>query len=459
MDRKFEMARARYYLTAIQRVLMGVEAYQRPGILSKKERIPTGIPFSVPRWISSGPQCVTVPLAIRGQDLERVLVLGDRLALEARSSFVRVYRDRGQVNVEFTLPPEQWLKVRLRELPQHRHQAASFGQLSLGQVARLSFERSPHKLISGGSQMGKTTCESSLVISLARSYAPEELKLLIINPKREPSLDAFARLPHLAARIAHDHDDCVNLLRFALGEMDLRGTDRGRCGQRWVVVIDEVSDLCLAREEAGVIITRLVQLAGSLNINVIAATQSPYPSVFGKTGSLGQANFGGYLVFKIPTQYAFFATGGLKGVRTAELGGEGDNGKGDGYAISGGNIVRFRGALPERRDYEALPHTDREPDDAPTERLAGDAVLDGGMSWEIGDLADRAGYALALSGGETQNLASRHLASRRLSANRIRKQFGGAMVRSQWVRDFVMALQERTTYWQGQVLTGDGDAK
>lgn len=434
MDRKFETARARYYLTAIQRVLMGVEAYERAGLFGKKERIPTGVPFRVARSIASGPQCVTVPLAIRGQDLERVLALGDRLALEARSSFVRVYRDLGAVNVEFTLPPEQWLKVRLHDLPQ-RHHRASFGQLSLGQVARLSFERSPHKLISGSSQMGKTTCESSLVISLARTHAPEELKFLIINPKQEPSLDAFARLPHLAARIAHDHDDCANLLRFALGEMELRRTDRSRCGQRWVVLIDEVSELCLARPEAGVIITRLVQFAGSLGINVIAATQSPYPSVFGKTGSLGQANFGGYLVFKIPTQYAYFATGGLSGVRTAELGGQGDNGKGDGYAISGGSIVRFRGALPEQRDYEELPHTDREPDETPPDRLAGDVVLDGGTSWEVNDLADRAGYALALA------------EAGQLSANRIRKQFGGAMARSQWVRDFVTALQERTSYW------------
>lgn len=437
MDQKFETARARYYVAAIQRVLMGVEAYQRPGILSKKERIPTGVPFRLAGGIASGPQCVTAPLVIRGQDLDRVLALGDRLALEARSSFVRVYRDRGHVNVEFTLPPEQWLKVRVRDLP-HRRNQASFGQLSLGQVARLSFDRSPHKLISGSSQTGKTTCESSLIISLAQNHTREQIKFLILNPKQEPSLDGFARLPHLAARIAHELDDCVNLLRFALGEMDLRRGDRSRCTTRWVILIDEVAELCLARPEAGLIITRLVQFAGTLGINIISTTQAPLPSVFGKTGSLGQANFGGYLVFKISTQYAFFATGGLAGIRTAELGGEGTDGKGDGYAISGGNVVRFRGALPETRDYEQLPRTEVEPDEAPLDRLAGDSALDGGTAWSVPDLADRAGYALALAERD----------DKLLSANRLRKQFGGAMARSQWVRDFAIALQERTTYWR-----------
>lgn len=448
MDTKFESARAYYYLTAIQRVLMGVEAYQRPGIFSKKERIPTGVPFRLAGSIASGPQCVTVPLLIRGQDLDRIETLGDRFALEAHSKFVRVYRNRGHVNVEFTLPPEQWLKVRVSKLL-HRHDGPTFGQLSLGQVARLSFTTSPHKLISGSSQTGKTTCESSLVISMVKTHSAEELKLLIINPKQEPSLDAFARLPHLAARIANDLDDCCNLLRFALGEMELRRTDRSRCAARWVILIDEVAELCLARPEAGIIITRLVQFAGALNINLIAATQAPLPSVFGKTGSLGQANFGGFIVFKIPTQYAFYATGGLAGVRTAELGGEGSDGKGDGYAISGDNIVRFRGALPEARDYEGLPHTAVEPD-LPADRLVGDSALDGGVAWNINDLADRSGYALALA--ECDN--------KLLSANRLRKQFGGAMARSQWVRDFAVALQERTTYWRQSpaILTLNGGA-
>lgn len=106
LDLKFERARAQYYLTAVHRVLASISVYERAGFFTNKKVHVQGVPYTIPQTIGSGPQCVTVPLHLnRSQDLNKVTPLGDRFALEARSQFARVYRDRGLVMVEFTLPP------------------------------------------------------------------------------------------------------------------------------------------------------------------------------------------------------------------------------------------------------------------------------------------------------------------------------------------------------------------
>jgi hypothetical protein len=250
IDVRFEQERAKYYFTAVYRVLAGISVYERAGMFSPKKVHMQGVAYTFPEPGRIGPQCATVPVKLnRNQDLDKVTPLGDRFALEARSQFARVYRDKGLVRVEFTLPPEQWTKVRSRDLP-HRKGHPSFGKLSLGQVAHLSFEISPHKLVSGGTQKGKTTTLMAIIYSLAKGHSPDELKMLILNPKRDKKLDRYCRLPHLKeAPIAHDMDECVNLLRMAIGEMELRAGDEERQKVRWVIFADEVAVLVQQRPE------------------------------------------------------------------------------------------------------------------------------------------------------------------------------------------------------------------
>ncbi len=164
--------------------------------------------------------------------------------------------------------------------------------------------------------------------------------------------------------------------------------------------------------------------------------------MFGEKGSLSQANFGSYIIHQLPNNLAYFASGGVTGLRTAELGGGSDSGQGDGYAGSGSSFVRFRGAWTDDKDILDLPHLEVEPEAIRQDLLAGDALVDepisGGMSWGLDDLADRVGYAIALQ---------RHGLTP--SANRIIKQFKGSMDRSRWVRNFVQSLQSRVDYWEG----------
>lgn len=416
------------YLQSTHSVLASTPAYTRTPWTSKRQRLPGGVPHRFIGQPVTGPQCCTVTIQIRDEDLKNVLALADRLAMRAGSQFARVYRDRRVVRIEYTLPPDQWRNVHLGRLPHHRD-LATIGQKALGPVARISWGISPHKAIFGGSQTGKTTCLADIIISLVKVHEPSSLKFLILNPKNALELNRFCRLPHLATGIATDYEDCSNLLRFGIAEMELRKTDASRTKSRLVIIIDEVAELVQVDEAAGLMITRLSQMAGGLNINVIAASQAPNPSVFGKKGFLAQANFGARLIFQLPQPYAYLASGGVPGLRTEALGAV--DKKGDGLAVSGGVVTRFRAALPDEEDFNSLPRREGKPEPLPDDHLAGDTIATE-MCWQLEDLADRLAFA-----AEVKN-----------SATAIREQFGGSVARAGWVRDLHSKFFERQQYWR-----------
>lgn len=404
------------YLSAIRRVLQQSEAFHRGRF--KRQRLPHGIPHRFVGPPAVGPQCVTATLQIRDEDLAAVLALGERLALAAGSEFARVYRDRAVVRIEFTLPPDQWRAVHLSGLP-HRRRSVAIGQQALGPVARLDW-RVPHKAIFGSTQSGKTTCLADLVISLARSREPAELKMLILNPKNDPALRPFSRLAHLAAPVAIEYDSAAALLRLALAEMERRRSDPARTQSRWVMVVDEIAQLTQARPETGPLLTQLSQLAGGLRMNLVVASQAANPTVFGRKGSLAKTNFPSRIVFRLPREQAYLATG-LEGQQPDKLGG-----RGDGLAVVEGRVTRLRAALPEAQDYDALPRLPAPPPSPAAEQLAGDIAL---TDWQIDP--DRLAYALLVRG----------------SANAIRSQFGGSMDNARQVRDYAALLRQRLGYW------------
>lgn len=416
-----------FYLVAVAQVLQKAEARRR-GVrtLGRTVRLANGIPFKFMGRPVAGPQCVTVSLAINDDDLAMVMKLGERFAHRANSQFARVYRDLSTVRVEFTLPSNQWQEVHLSGLPHHRG-SVTVGQRALGPVARLDWTN-PMKAIFGSTRTGKSTCLADMCISLVKVRTPQELRLLILNPKNDGVFAPFSRLPHLMARIATDYQACADLLRMALAEMEQRRRDSSRMEQRLVVIVDEVAQLTEVMPETGPIITQLSQMAGGLRINLIVASQAANPSTFGKTGSLAQANFQSRLVFQLPHTQAYLATG-LSDQHPEQLGGNGD-----GLAVSGDRVTRFRAALPRSQDYENLPRMEVEPD-LPDADMAGDAVIRTGQ-WQVDP--DRLAYALTV----------------RDSATAIQRQFGGGMDRARMVRDYAAELRERSKYWL-QVRKGE----
>ncbi len=406
------------YLQTIAYVLNQTDASRRR--MFRRVKLAGGVPFRFIQAPVAGPQCVTVSLQIRDEDLKTVLGLGDRLALAAGSEFARLYRDRSVVRVEFTLPRSEWREVPLSQL-NHRPGLATIGQKALGPPARIDWA-TPHKAVFGATRSGKTICLADLIISLARAHGPDDYQFLVLNPKNDPALQPFSRLVHLAAPVANNYDDSTNLLRFALAEMERRRQNQLLTRRRLVVVADEIAQLTQVNPETGSMITQLSQLAGGLNINLVVASQAANPGVFGGSGSLAKANFGSRLVFQLPREQAYLATG-LEGQQTDRLGGNGDA-----LAVANGRVTRLRAALPDEAAYAMLPRLEGEPPWPQPEQLAGDAALESRRQID----PDRLAYALTVKN----------------SANAIRQEFGGGMTAARVVRDYALLLLERMSYWQ-----------
>ena len=154
---------------------------------------------------------------------------------------------------------------------------------------------------------------------------------------------------------------------------------------------------------------------------LLVASQAANPSVFGDKGSLAKANFPSRIVFQLPREQAYLATG-IEGQHTEKLGGFGD-----GMAIVDGRMTRFRAAFPSEADYDALPRLQQEPDWPEAGQLAGDSALD---RWQLDP--DRLAYALVVNP----------------SATAIRRQFGGGTPKAMEVRDYAKLLKSRIRHWR-----------
>ncbi|MBI2862718.1 MAG: DNA translocase FtsK [Chloroflexi bacterium] len=191
----------------------------------------------------------------------------------------------------------------------------ALGQDVSGQPVVADLAKMPHLLIAGATGSGKSVCINSVLATLLMQASPDELRLLLIDPKRvERSL--FQQVPHLLGPIVSDLDRVVPALEQAMREMDRRyrefalrrvrnieGYNRLMTEQRApllpyiVLVIDELADLMmLAPEEAERSICRLAQLARATGIHLIVATQRPSVDVV--TGLI-KANFPARLSFMV----------------------------------------------------------------------------------------------------------------------------------------------------------------
>ena len=169
----------------------------------------------------------------------------------------------------------------------------------------------PHLLIAGATGSGKSVCLNAIIACLLMNYSPEQLRLVLVDPKRV-ELTAFADIPHLAfSDIVVDTDKIVGTLQAVIHEMESRYRTFARLGVRnlqgynarnegrplpyWVVVIDELADLMLvAPYQVEHQLVRLAQLARATGIHLVVATQRPSVDVV--TGLI-KANF--------PTRVAF----------------------------------------------------------------------------------------------------------------------------------------------------------
>jgi len=193
----------------------------------------------------------------------------------------------------------------------------ALGKSVSGEAVIADLARMPHLLIAGATGSGKSVCINSIIACILMHASPEELRFVMIDPKRV-ELSAFSRIPHLAfSEIVTDVEKVVGTLQAVIHEMEgryrrfaslaVRNIEsynrHARCPQKlpyWVVIIDELADLMMAAPyEVERQICRLAQLARATGIHLIIATQRPSVDVV--TGLI-KANFPTRIAFSMSSQ-------------------------------------------------------------------------------------------------------------------------------------------------------------
>ena len=173
----------------------------------------------------------------------------------------------------------------------------------------------PHLLIAGTTGSGKSVCVNSILTSFLLHNTPDDLRLVLVDPKRV-ELTSYNGIPHLLAPVVVEVDRVVGALQWMTREMDKRYHTFAKIGARniddynarmklqggkklpfLVIVIDELADLMMiAPDETERTITRLAQLARATGIHMILATQRPSVDVV--TGLI-KANFPARIAFAV----------------------------------------------------------------------------------------------------------------------------------------------------------------
>lgn len=255
--------------------------------------------------------------------VNKISSLADDLALALAAPSVRIQAPvpgKGFVGIEVPNPEISLVSLHgIMKSPQAK-KVKSVLRIGLGSdvsgiplVADLALM--PHLLIAGTTGSGKSVCVNTIIASLLLQNSPNELRFVMIDPKRV-ELTFYNGIPHLLAPVIVNLDRVVASLQWVLREMDQRYQDFSREGVRnlidynqrmkqikqdgkpyLVVVIDELADLMMmAADETERVITRLAQLARATGIHLIIATQRPSTDVV--TGLI-KANFPARIAFAV----------------------------------------------------------------------------------------------------------------------------------------------------------------
>ena len=195
--------------------------------------------------------------------------------------------------------------------------ALALGKGVSGEPIAADLTRMPHLLIAGSTGSGKSVCINSIIATFLLHNTPEELRLVLVDPKRV-ELTTFSAIPHLAfSKVITDVEEVPGVLQAVIHEMDSRYRRFAEAGVRnlegynksprashkmpyWVVIIDELADLMMAAPyEVERQICRLAQLARATGIHLIIATQRPSVDVV--TGLI-KANFPTRIAFAVSSQ-------------------------------------------------------------------------------------------------------------------------------------------------------------
>lgn len=337
--------------------------------------------------ISVGPTVTQYTLKpAEGIKLTRITGLANDLALALAAHPIRIEAPiPGKSLVGVEVPNQTVATVPLRTILEAREfrERKSSLTIALGKdvsgaphVADLA--RMPHLLIAGATGSGKTVSLNSIIISLLYQNGPDDLKLLMVDPKRVELL-SYNGIPHLIAPVITDIPKTVNALKWCIGEMERRFDVLSKSGHRdigaynrskaeplpyLVVLVDELADLMIsAAPEVEPAIIRLAQMSRATGIHLVLATQRPSVDVI--TGLI-KANITSRIAFAVAS-----STDSRTILDTA--GAEKLLGRGDLLYTSAelSKPKRLQGALVSDDDIKRVVDYIKTATDAPPEYLTG----------------------------------------------------------------------------------------
>ncbi|WP_243114419.1 DNA translocase FtsK [Agathobaculum sp. Marseille-P7918] len=289
--------------------------------------------------IVRGPSVTRFELTIpRGIKISRITALADDIALSLGAANVRIAPIPDKIAVGIEVPNKTVNTVYIRECISspaftNARSRLSFavgkditGKPVIGDIAKM-----PHMLIAGTTGSGKSVCINSMLISLLYKSTPEEVRLIMVDPKMV-ELGNYNGIPHLLIPVVTDPKKAAGALNWAVGEMerryklfadhqvrnltgynDLMRAERAKAEQeesaapeqyqvlpQIVIVIDELADLMMvAAKEVETSICRIAQKARAAGMHLVVATQRPSADVI--TGIM-KANIPSRIAFAVASQ-------------------------------------------------------------------------------------------------------------------------------------------------------------
>ncbi len=272
-----------------------------------------------------------------GIKYSRIISLTEDLCLALKAESILIERIPGKSTIGIEVPNDKRQTIALREILEATEFTNSPSKLTLGmgrdlhgRIRVTDLASMPHLLIAGSTGTGKSVFINSLLISMLYKATPDEIKVVLVDPKRL-ELSLYSGIPHLLAPVVTDPKVASNVLRNATKEMESRLKLLAQRGVRnidqynrscqkqqslslfdnleeaehkplpyLVIIIDELADLMMVDtnsvEES---ITRLAQMARAVGIHLILATQRPSVDVI--TGLI-KANFPARISFRVASK-------------------------------------------------------------------------------------------------------------------------------------------------------------
>ncbi|MBO5667699.1 MAG: DNA translocase FtsK 4TM domain-containing protein [Lentisphaeria bacterium] len=283
----------------------------------------------------SGPRVTRYEITLDpGINVKKVEQIQDNIRMALAATSIRVLAPipgRSVVGIEVSnSKPEAVFMRSVMESDEWKYGKAeiplALGKNVSGKPVILDLAKAPHMLVAGATGTGKSVCSNSIITSLLFKFKPDELRLIMVDPKIV-EFDAYKKLPHLLTPIINDSAKVPVALRWAANEMDRRYhilasvgvkklsefNSRPRSGEPefdhegnpvpdkmplLVIILDELADLMMteAKKDVETNITRIAQKGRAAGIHIIVATQRPSTNII--TGVI-KANLPTRLCFQV----------------------------------------------------------------------------------------------------------------------------------------------------------------